>query len=162
MKRETESITGWMLLGVYGIVLLLVSTCASRAQGQQGSNAVYNSSSTCCSPSPAFIDASVFAASPPPLNRNLCGVLNFVLDPSKGIIPSTGAVIDARGLNSDNTSMTCNTANPSPWAGITNPPPSTILLPAGTIIISTGWVLPAKTRIIGLGPHRAGSEQRRS
>src|SRR5580658_2242236 len=78
-----------------------------------------------------------------------------MLTPSNGIIPSSGAVIDARGLNSTNTSMTCTS---SPWAGISNPmPPSTILLPAtggGTnlapIVIPSGWVLPANTHLIGV------------
>jgi hypothetical protein len=44
--------------------------------------------------------------------------------------------------------MTCSA---SPWVGITNPLPSTILLPAGTIQISSSWVLPSNTRLIGEG-----------
>jgi hypothetical protein len=59
----------------------------------------------------------------------------------------SGAVIDARGLNSNNTSMACTA---SPWAGITGPP-SNILLPAGTIVIPTPWVLPPQTHLIGQG-----------
>jgi hypothetical protein len=71
------------------------------------------------------------------------------------VYPS-GAVIDARGLNSTNTSMTCTA---SPWAGISNPPPSTILLPAtggatpNPIIIpnSSPWILASNTHLIGEG-----------
>jgi len=82
---------------------------------------------------------------------DFCGVLNNVLAHHT---PSYGAVIDARGLNSANTSMTCAA---SPWDGITNPPPSTILLPATSgatptpIIISTPWVIPSNTHLIGEG-----------
>jgi len=47
--------------------------------------------------------------------------------------------------------MTCTTTNPSPWAGIPNPPPSVILLPAGTIVIPGTWVLPNNTTLIGEG-----------
>ena len=67
---------------------------------------------------------------------------------SNGFLTSTGGVIDARGLNSNNVNMTCAA---SPWAGITTPPPSTILLPAGTILIPTAWVLPPSTHVIGQG-----------
>ena len=52
----------------------------------------------------------------------------------------------------------------SPWAGITNPPPTTILLPAtgsGTsatpIIISNTWVLPSNTHLIGEGDGLSGT-----
>ena len=80
---------------------------------------------------------------------NFCGVLNFILNPTNHVMPVVGAVIDARGLpGNTGTSMTCAA---SPWAGITSPPPSTILLPAGTIIIPTVWVLPARTHVIGQG-----------
>jgi len=76
-----------------------VSLCATHAEAQTGNNAVYNSSGNCsvsssCASSPAFIDVSVFASSS---RANLCAVLNYMLDPSHGIIPSFGAVIDARG-----------------------------------------------------------------
>jgi hypothetical protein len=46
------------------------------------------------------------------------------------------------------TSMTCGG---TPWSGITSPPPSTILLPAGTIVIPSTWVLPQNTRLVGEG-----------
>jgi hypothetical protein len=42
--------------------------------------------------------------------------------------------------------MTCAA---SPWSGISNPPPSTILLPAGTIQIPSTWILPNNTKLIG-------------
>lgn len=103
---------------------------------------------TNCGFSGAFIDASVFVGS---LNPNICsllhGILNGSLLGSTGY-PAYGAVIDARGLNSNNTSMQCTA---SPWAGITSPPPSTILLPAGTILIPKSWILPANTHLIGEG-----------
>lgn len=152
MRTETKSTTEWMLLGALGIAIVVFSLCPSRAEAQKGDNAVYNSSSNCCTSSPAFIDASPFATQ----NGNICSVLNFVLSPGNGIVPATGAVIDARGLpfSRPATSMTCTTANPSPWAGITSPPPSTILLPATgstPIQIPSTWVLPNYTVLIGEG-----------
>jgi hypothetical protein len=124
-------------------------SASAAAQGSQGQNAVYNSSNGIVGSS-AFIDASQFASTQQ--LPNICAVLNFILNPQNGIIRSVGEVIDARGLNSSNTSMQCAT---SPWAGITNPPPSTILLPATTaaapIVISTPWVLPSYTHLIGQG-----------
>jgi len=117
----------------------------ANAQGIQGQNAVYNSSNGVVG-SNAFIDASMFPAA----GRDFCGVLKFVLQniDQPPTYPS-GAVIDARGLpGNTGTSMTCAA---SPWAGITNPPFSTILLPAGTIVISTTWVLPSNTRLVGEG-----------
>jgi hypothetical protein len=95
--------------------------------------------------SSSFIDASVFIAH----GSDFCAVLTYMLNPTHGVIPSGGAVVDARGLNSNVTSMTCAA---SPWAGITGPPPATVLLPAGTIVIQhPGWILPPNTRVIGVG-----------
>lgn len=153
MKSVKRSLHEWIWLGIGIGVIGLIFGCPMASQAQVGDNAVYNSSSTCCSPSPAFIDATPFATQ----NGNLCLVLHNVLI-STGY-PVTGAVIDARGLpfTTPATSMTCTTANPSPWAGITNPPPSTILLPAtgGTtpipIKIPSTWVLPNYTVLIGEG-----------
>jgi hypothetical protein len=78
---------------------------------------------------------------------------------SKVVPPTTGAVIDARGI-SGAAALTCTA---SPWAG-TPPtggwPPATILLPAtgpvngvvSPIVIPSGagWVLPHGTHLIGL------------
>jgi hypothetical protein len=119
---------------------------ASIAMAQTGENAVYNSGNNCCAHSSAFIDASVFAQS----GSNICKILNQIL--TSGLLPPTG-VIDARGLpfTTPPTSMTCTSANPSPWSGITSPPPSTMLLPAGTIYIPSMWTLPSNTHLIGEG-----------
>jgi hypothetical protein len=164
MKSETGPTGVWTLLGFLGVLLIGFSAFPSGAEGQgQGNNAVYKSASTCCQASPAFIDASVFATSPLPPNRNFCGVLAYILNPLNGIMTSGRGIIDARGLNSANTSMTCTTTNPSPWAGISNPPPSTILLPATggpsptPIIIPSTWILPNNTRLIGQGDNDPGS-----
>ena len=141
MKCGMESMTDWMLTGLLTVLLIGVSMFPSRAEAQKGNNAVYMNATTCCQASPAFFDASVFAQT----GSNICKILNQILNPINAILPSTGGVIDARGLpfTTPSTSMTCTTANPSPWAGITNPPPSTILLPATSatapIVIPTTW-----------------------
>jgi hypothetical protein len=156
MKKLKRLISGRVSWGVVVVLAGCVLICSTHLEAQTGPNAVFNSSGACsssshCTPSTAFIDVSVFVSQA----TTFCGILNYMLTPSNGIIPSSGAVIDARGLNSTNTSMTCTS---SPWAGISNPmPPSTILLPAtggGTnvapIVIPSGWVLPANTHLIGV------------
>jgi hypothetical protein len=130
----------------------------AEAAGQSGPNAVYNSSGSCsssskCTASPAFIDASVFGSS----KTDFCAVLNGILNGTLYSYPSAGAVIDARGLpGTTGTSMTCTV---SPWGSGSSyvNMPSTILLPAtggGTnvapIVIPSGWVLPANTHLIGV------------
>jgi hypothetical protein len=105
--------------------------------------------------------ATVFISKPP--SSDLCSVLNYMLTPSHGIVPSYGAVIDARGLpfTTPPTNMTCPSSQPSPWAGISNPPPSTILLPATTptppVKIPSTWILPPNTHLIGEGDNISSS-----
>jgi hypothetical protein len=151
MKGTGKFGSGWVLFVTIAVPASLLLAFSTRADAQsQGNNAVYNSSGSCspsCGFSGAFIDASTFFNSPP--TKNFCSVLNWVLNPLNGIIPSAGAVIDARGLpGTTGTSMKCTA---SPWAGITTPTPATILLPAGTILIPKSWILPANTHLIGEG-----------
>lgn len=133
------------------VVVVLLTWFASRttpaaAQSQsQGNNAVYyqpGSVGVCCNGSGAFIDASVFA------DTTICKTIYDILRPAG----YTAAVIDARGLNPSNTNMTC-AAGTTPWNNGTTylNKPSTILLPAGTIVIPTTWVLPNNTTLIGVG-----------
>jgi len=154
MKGTRRLASGWMFFAILITAVGWFSAFPTPAQAQgsgvQGQNAVYSSSGACCQGSSAFIDASKFVQT----GVDFCKVLNGILSGTSTSYPATGAVIDARGLNSANTSMTCTTAKPSPWAGITSPPPSTILLPAtgGTpIIIPSTWILPSNTHLIGEG-----------
>ena len=148
MQSSTRLASIAKVLPTVGVLVCCfsVSPVTANAQnGSQGQNAVYNNSNTVVGSS-AFIDASMFGGQ----NTTICKVLHDILNSNS--YPATGAVIDARGLPAaTGTSMTCTTTNPSPWAGISNPPPSTILLPAGTIIIPGTWVLPNYTRLIGAG-----------
>jgi hypothetical protein len=143
VKRVSFAIFG-MCLWVVPLLLQAQNTCT----GTQGENAVYaycNSGGLGTVGTSAFADATVFAGSAHP---NICTILNYVLSPSSGVLPSTGGVIDARGLPNTSTSMTCTG---TPWSGISNPLPSTILLPAGVIVIPSPWILPSNTRLIGEG-----------
>jgi hypothetical protein len=152
--KDATKLRPWLFLGaVIAIVgCFSVFPTAVLAQGlppNQGNNAVYyqsGSSGTCCQGSGAFIDASVFTS----LTQTVCQTLYDVLVASS--YPSTGTVIDARGLNSTNTNMTC-AAGWTPWNnGATFlDKSSTILLPAGTIVIPTPWVLPQYAHLIGVG-----------
>jgi hypothetical protein len=146
MQIATRLISTGKFLGIVAVLacwfLAFPTPAQAQGAGAQGQNAVYSASGTCCQGSSAFIDASMFTSSQSP---NICAVLNYVLTHN---FPASGMAIDARGLNPNNTSMTCTA---SPWAGITSPPPSTILLPSGTIVIPSVWVLPNNTHLIGEG-----------
>jgi hypothetical protein len=129
------------------LIALAISPATLRAQAQ-GNNVVCTSSTGCTAgASSAFIDASTFTAD----GSNFCSIVNYIYTNTPAIIPATGAVIDARGLNGGNTSLNCSTT--SPWSNVSIPsaPPTTVLLPAATIEIGVPWVLPNQTRLVGEG-----------
>jgi hypothetical protein len=149
--------------------LWLISPASAAAQSV-GNNAVYNSSGSNTTGSPAYIDASAFTN----INTDICQTLYNIISGSS--YPSTGAVVDARGINALNSKTgASNSAYQNdmvcagtPWksgsSGTVTPNPATILLPAGytlgaaslgtgNIIISQTWVLPNGSKIIGEGPN---------
>jgi hypothetical protein len=126
-------------------IVVLLSSWPAFAQNP-GDNAVYKSS-TALTGSPAFIDANALA------NGDICNTINVILTGSS--FPSTGAVIDARGFLPSGT-MGVKGSQPcmsDPFLGVTKP--STVLLPASTLLLSTAWVLPNNTRIVGEGENTA-------
>jgi hypothetical protein len=136
-------ISGVIVLGWF--LICPVEMAAQSTGGNPGNNAVFNSSSSCCIGSSAFIDALVLQGS-----GDFCATIYGILN-SPNYSP---AVIDARGISAR---LTC-ASNTSPWftqsGGYLNKP-STILLPATSatnpITISIGWVLPNGTKLIGEG-----------
>ena len=136
-------------LTMMAILAFWFSTSAelTTAQSMQGQNAVCTTTG-CGTPvgTSSFIDASVFGSS----TTDICSVLNSILGGAS--YPSMGTVIDARGLpGTTGTNMTC-AAGTTPWnTGSFVNVPSTILLPARTIVIPTTWVLPNETHLIGQG-----------
>ncbi len=155
MKNDTRRVVRASIL--VGVIALVGSVllCPSKAAGQSaGNNAIYNSSGTCspnCAASPAFIDASVFIGNGTKQSSNICGAIYGILSSNFYAYPAAGAVVDARGI-SGTAALTC-AAGTTPWNNGTTTVsvPSNILLPAGTIVISTGWVLPANTHLFGQG-----------
>lgn len=158
MTNTRKWLTGLLLAT---IVLLLVGWLSMpiRSEAQnQGKNAVWGSGST-PSASAAFIDASAFAN----VNDDICVTLYNIISPSS--YPSSGAVIDARGIDHTNSHSDGNgnmLCAESPWLHSGSPTnhPATILLPAGYstpgsggIIISQTWILPNGSKIIGEGPN---------
>jgi hypothetical protein len=142
MKMSTPIVSRqWWLV----ILILLAGGTALvplRAHAQAGQNAVYNSGPI---NSLAFIDAANFSSNN---GLDFCGQLNAVLtSTATNIEYSNWQVIDARGI----TSTTC-LSNPWTFPSTQGPPWVTVLLPAGTIQISSTWTLPQHTRIIGQGP----------
>lgn len=156
MKAKTSLVLGpiWKIA-----IAVLISGAALPAAAQTctvtnaaGNNAIYgNCSGSTVKPqgSAAYIDASAVTA-----GADFCATLfNIIRGSSYPGYPANGAVIDARGI----VPTACG-VNSTPWVGLvgstvtatTNP--ATILLPAGTISISTTWILPKYSRIVGEGP----------
>jgi hypothetical protein len=127
-----------------------VATLAYAQQNAQGKNALCTTAPN-CSPTvatTAFIDASVFL-NPGVQGKDLCDTIFGILTSAFGnTYPTTGAVVDARGISGS--ALTCTLG--SPWTESTSViVPSTLLLPAGTILIPSAWVLPPNTHVIGQG-----------
>src|ERR1700722_12221510 len=139
-------------LGVFTVtsvamITLAVSSATLVAQSQ-GNNVICKTSTGCTTgASSAFIDASAFTAD----GSDFCSIINYIYTHTPAIIPATGAVIDARGLNGGNTIMNCTTG--SSWTSVSIPsaPPATLLLPPATIQIGVPWVLPNNPRLVGEG-----------
>lgn len=118
-------------------ILFLLLTANVQAQVTSGSNAVW-ASSTLTTGTTAFIDASVF------YTTDVCSAMDYIYS---NVLTSSafpqGGTIDARGITP---STECG-INPFRSAKV----PSTVLLPPGTIVIDTTWVLPDRTQMIGAG-----------
>ena len=150
MRSTKEISNGWTLCAVIAVLLGWSSVSSIPAEAQAEGNNTICASQSGCSPtagSPAFIDASVFLK-PASQGRDFCDTIYYIFTHN---YPSTGAVIDARGI-SGTTNLTCTLG--SPWfengSNYANKP-STILLPAGTITIPSTWVLLGGTKLIGEG-----------
>jgi hypothetical protein len=145
---------------VVGLFVLLVV----RATAQNpGNNAVW-SSPTMVVASSSFVDASVLPDTA--TSHDICERINAalwtLLQPPYG----GAGVIDARGINTSNT-FSAGGALPcshSPWSNSWTHtfsvfPNAVVLLPAGTIGLqaNANWVLPDRTRIIGVGSGANGT-----
>jgi hypothetical protein len=150
MKIAKKLVANRMLFAAVALVLGWLAISPAPAQAQAGSNVVTSGTGTVPTwavASPSFIDASAVTSSTP--YNDLCGKIYTIL--SSTSYPSTGAVIDARGLAGS--ALTCASGT-SPWIYGGLAPvnvPSVILLPTGTINIPRTWILPGETRIKGVG-----------
>ena len=145
MRSAMRPASCWTVVVIVVILVIWFSPSSTRADAQTaGNNAVYNSSGNCspsspCAGSSAFIDAFVLAGA-----NDICATIHNILQPATYSV----AVIDARGISGS--ALTCAS---SPWGSGTGylNKPSTILLPAGTIVISSTWNLPMNTHLVGVG-----------
>jgi hypothetical protein len=83
--------------------------------------------------------------------ENLFAIINATGYPTAGTV-----VIDARGINTTNSKHSSGNllCAGTPWFNGTNAStsnPATILLPAATILISSTWILPDGSKVIGEG-----------
>jgi hypothetical protein len=154
MKSNTSLDGAWLIRVSLALLLGLAVVLPSPMRGQsQGNNAVYTGAgtTTTVSGSAAYIDARAFAST----GVDICATLFTIMNSST--YPSTGALIDARGLNSTNSSLQCAVTT-SPWYNGTTyiSKPGRILLPSGTIVIAYPWVIPGYTKIVGVGSGASG------
>jgi hypothetical protein len=106
------------LLIAWAFLLILSPNPTMAQNGNNGLNAVWQSSSKIASP--AFIDAVAYTS-----QGDICANLHYLISTA----PTNGEVIDARGVTPANgTTQQCAH---NPWTGLPNPQPTTILLPAG-------------------------------
>ena len=101
-KRERIGFKMGVALFMAALANLFFFAPAEAQLASPGNNAVYNSSGSVVL-SPSFIDASVFVGTGQGQGSDICDVLFKILsgDPNffKNGYPSTGAVIDARGIS---------------------------------------------------------------
>jgi len=150
MQIATRLICARKFLEMVAVLACLLSGFAifASAQGTKGQNAVYPPSGVCCKGSPAFIDASRFLGNSQGVD--LCDTINGILgNRFGGTYPSSGAIIDARGISGS--ALTCTLGSPWSEGSTSVSAPSTILLPAGTVTIPGTWALPSNTKLIGEG-----------
>jgi hypothetical protein len=155
--RSNKMAARWLFPVSLALLLgpVLVSPLPLSGQSK-GNNAVYTGSGTTAtvSGSAAYIDASAFAST----SVDICATLYSIMS-ATGYSSGVGSFIDARGLNSTNSNLSC-AAGTSPWyngtTGYINKP-GRILLPAGKIVIAYPWVIPDYTKIVGVGSGSSGA-----
>jgi hypothetical protein len=135
----------WLILSTLGATVISLPQAWAQTQGQ---NTVWKNATTKAGSS-AYIDASVFGSTSTDLCFDIYSALNSVGSPA-------GVVIDARGINTGNSTKDSDNnlecaSGTTPWyrGGTILTTPASILLPSGTIDISTTWVLPNRTRVFG-------------
>jgi len=138
----------WTLYLAAGLALALSLCLPTQMHAQKGYNAVCTATSVAnINCSLATLDASQFTGTT--ICQQIYNALSYL---STLYSPNNdpGAVVDARGIT---TGLTCSAANETPWTSgstaVTTP--AIILLPAGLITISTGWIIPDRTRVFGEG-----------
>jgi hypothetical protein len=137
---NAKTFCGYSLAVAGALVSLALAWPNTLLAQSQGNSVVYNSTPA-LTYSTAYLDASAFAT-----GQGFCAIVGTAL----GKLPSGGGVLDARGINSSNSTMKC--AGSTPWSALTSAVPALILLPAGTIQTNTSWIVPNGTKLVGLGP----------
>jgi hypothetical protein len=138
MRNNIKPAKNWLCLIVLFVLHSSFLILGVPAPAQvAGNNVVYDSNGH-TQPSTAFIDASKVSQ-----GSDICATIHNIILSGQSFV--SGTVIDARGIISANP-MVCAA---SPWSGVSSP--STVLLPAGTIVIPNTWILPSNTKLIGLG-----------
>jgi len=133
-----------------GTLSVLPNHAQAQAKAAPGNKAVYGTNGVTFSK--VWIDASAFWTQFPPA-PDLCLLINNILTSvyfNYSQQYPNGAVIDARGLVYPK-SLTQIVCTIDPFQGVGATSPSTILLPAAEIPVSTTWTLPNNTKIIGEG-----------
>jgi hypothetical protein len=147
MRLQIKPRSNGLYVGILAFFVGALSVLSNHAHAQgavTGNKAVYGTNGVTFSK--VWIDASGYWTTGTP---DLCGIINIILTQNYSQYPN-GAVIDARGLvfPGQRSPIRCTV---DPFQGVGATSPSTILLPAAVIPVSTTWTLPNNTKIIGEG-----------
>jgi hypothetical protein len=152
LVRTFSSLLG--MLVVFAVTVITAGPVQAQAQCPsslsvcEGWNGVYNSATSNLA-SYAFVDAVPYMSNVNCSNGtcDICAAFELIFN-NYNSTNTKGIIVDARGVA---TPAYCSA---SPWQafGVSAPASTAILLPAGTIYLQQGWVLPNATRIVGEGP----------
>jgi hypothetical protein len=116
----------------------------------QGNKAVIDSSGG-PTPSTIWIDASAWWDESTTTNPDLCNILNTIIALQISGGSTVGVVIDARGLYNSFLTSPAVACTGTPFPTSASSFAMTILLPSATIPMSSTWIVPNNTRLVGEG-----------
>lgn len=152
--RMSSYLLGGIIVATLGYMLTNSPEMSAQSAGSKGDKAVYfGTTVSTIHGSTAYVDATAWQGT----SNDICHIINQAL--VNGSFPTAGVVIDARGIQ--NTAgggafLTCAN-DTTPWlqkpgsSYVYTRTPAVILLPSANICITTPWIIPDQTRVIGAG-----------
>ncbi len=152
MRLRVSSYLLRIVVATLGCLLAIPSELSAQGAGTKGDKAVYSGTTTSSIVgSSAYVDATAFQTGG---STDICAIINAALQ----TLLAAGGVVDARGIQNPTAGGPLECApNATPWlqksgsSYVFTTTPADILLPPANICIQTPWIVPDKTRVIGVG-----------